>query len=140
MAVQPGEVDVFDAVEDLLDELQAAGRWWRRYVAAAPKPELSLASLAAQLYSPDALNEPKQAEQAVLIVAQSSKNPNNYLQVVQFAALAGDSRTADLATQARCRADARVLAGLQCDSHRHLPAFPTLRRTCSPAYRTPLPL
>src|SRR4029453_19015027 len=24
--------------------------------------------------------------------------------------------------------------------HRHLPAFPTLRRTFSPAYRTPLPL
>ena len=85
--------------KDSKDELQAAGRWWRRYVAAAPKPEPSLASLAAQLYSPDALNEPKQAEQAVLIVAQSSKNPNDYLQVVQFAALAGDSRTADLATQ-----------------------------------------
>jgi hypothetical protein len=81
------------------DDLQAADKWWRRYLAAVAKPEPSLASLAAQLYSPDALNRPKQAEQAVLIVAQSSKNPNDYLQVVQFAALAGDSRTADLATQ-----------------------------------------
>src|SRR4051794_12647310 len=46
----------------------------------------------------------------------------------------------DLATQTRRDARARVLAGLECDSHRHLPAFPTLRRICSPAYRTPLPL
>ena len=28
----------------------------------------------------------------------------------------------------------------QSDTPCHLPAFPTLRRTCSPAYRTPLPL
>src|SRR4051794_36763576 len=43
----------------------------------------------------------------------------------------------DLAAQTRGDARARVLAGLECDSHRHLPAFPTLRRICSPAYRTP---
>src|SRR5690625_2492427 len=35
------------------------------------------------------------------------------------------------------RALARSLDG---DSHGYLPAFPTLRRTCSSAYRTPLPL
>src|SRR3954454_14664997 len=46
----------------------------------------------------------------------------------------------DLTTQTRGDARAGVLAGLECDSHRHLPAFPTLRRICSPAYRTPLPL
>jgi hypothetical protein len=85
--------------KDAKDELQAADKWWRRYLAVTDKAEPSLASLAAQLYSPDALNKPKQGEQAFLIVAQSSKNPQDYLQVVQFAALAGDSRTADLATQ-----------------------------------------
>src|SRR3954463_5515608 len=48
--------------------------------------------------------------------------------------------TPDLTAQTRGDPRARVLAGLECDSHRHLPAFPTLRRICSPAYRTPLPL
>src|SRR5690606_20638373 len=35
-----------------------------------------------------------------------------------------------------------VALALALDGHSHgyLPAFPTLRRTCSPAYRTPLPL
>jgi ribosomal protein S20 len=85
--------------KDSKDELQAADKWWRRYLAAARKPEPSLATLAAQLYSPDALNRPKLAEQAALIVADATKDAQAYLQVVQFAALAGDSRTADLATQ-----------------------------------------
>src|SRR5690606_2382479 len=38
----------------------------------------------------------------------------------------------------------RALASARADAldacHGYLPAFPTLRRTCSPAYRTPLPL
>src|SRR3954453_23356101 len=40
--------------------------------------------------------------------------------------------TPDLAPRPRRCAVARVLVGLECDGH-HLPAFPTLRRTCSPA-------
>jgi hypothetical protein len=50
-----------------------------------------------QIYQ--ALNKPKPAEQAALIVAQASRNAADYLRVVQVAALAGDTRTADLATQ-----------------------------------------
>jgi hypothetical protein len=85
--------------KDARDELAAAGSWWQRYLKVAGKPNPSLARLAQQLYSPGALNKPKQAEQAALLVAQATKDPAAYLQVVQFAALAGDTRTADLATQ-----------------------------------------
>src|SRR5689334_9055868 len=48
--------------------------------------------------------------------------------------------TTDLALEARPDPGRRVLVVGQLDRHDHLPAFPTLRRTCSPAYRTPLPL
>src|SRR3546814_7037371 len=47
---------------------------------------------------------------------------------------------ADLATQPRLGAGRQVPLVLDGDRHGHLPAFPTLRRMCSPAYRTPLPL
>src|ERR1700710_2897120 len=39
---------------------------------------------------------------------------------------------ADLTPRAGRDASRGVLASLECDSHRHLPAFPTLRRMCSP--------
>src|SRR3954470_3358996 len=45
----------------------------------------------------------------------------------------------DLAAQPRPGLGRGALVRRQRDSH-HLPAFPTLRRTFSPAYRTPLPL
>src|SRR3954453_6620860 len=48
--------------------------------------------------------------------------------------------TTDLTTQARPDARRGVLVVRKRDRHGHLPAFPTLRRMCSPAYRTPLPL
>src|SRR3954451_9810430 len=47
---------------------------------------------------------------------------------------------ADLPAQPGPDARRGVLVLLERDRHGHLPAFPTLRRTCSPAYRTPLPL
>src|SRR5690606_7465658 len=43
-------------------------------------------------------------------------------------------------TQMTTRSRDRLALALDRDSHRHLPAFPALRRTTSPAYRTPLPL
>ena len=78
-------------------DLVAAGQWWQRYLAVVGKPNASLASVALQIYQ--ALGKPKPAEQAALIVAQASRNAADYLRVVQVAALAGDTRTADLATQ-----------------------------------------
>ena len=47
---------------------------------------------------------------------------------------AGDALAApDLTPQPRGGPSGGVLALLECDRHRHLPAFPTLRRTTSPA-------
>ena len=78
-------------------DLTTAARWWQRYLGVAKRPDPSLASVALQIYQ--ALGKPKPGEQAALIVAQASRDPADYLRVVQFAALASDMRTADLATQ-----------------------------------------
>jgi hypothetical protein len=83
--------------DDAKDELRDAGRWWQRYVKAAEKPDPSLARIAVQIYSTGALEKPKEATEAALIVAEATEDSAAYLQVVQFAALAGDKRTADLA-------------------------------------------
>jgi hypothetical protein len=83
--------------KDARDDLATAGKWWQRYLAVAKTPDPSLASVALQIYQ--ALNKPKQGEQAALIVAQASNDAADYLRVVQLAGLAGDARTADLATQ-----------------------------------------
>ena len=85
--------------KDARDELATAGRWWQRYLRVVDKPDASLAGLATQLYGSDALNKPSLAQQAALIVAEATKDPQAYLQVVQLAAQAGDERTADLAAQ-----------------------------------------
>ncbi|GMA91175.1 hypothetical protein GCM10025869_17040 [Homoserinibacter gongjuensis] len=56
----------------------------------------------------------------------------------------GDDETRTLGGADDALAQARVttvaLRRLADASHDHLPAFPALRRTTSPAYRTPLPL
>jgi hypothetical protein len=78
--------------------LGAAGRAWERYLEANPeKPDPSLATVALQIYDPTALNKPKEAERAARIIAESDPSPQAYLRLVQYAALAGDTRTADLA-------------------------------------------
>jgi hypothetical protein len=82
------------------DELQAAGRYWQRYTAAEKgKPDPSLARVVVQLYSPTALNKPKEAQEAAQIIAAADNDAPSYLQLVGYAALAGDTRTADLAAQ-----------------------------------------
>jgi hypothetical protein len=78
------------------DELTASGRWWQRYLGAENrKPDASLASVALQVYT--ALNKPKQGQEAAEIVAAAQETPASYVRVVQYATLAGDKRTADLA-------------------------------------------
>jgi hypothetical protein len=85
--------------DDAKDELAEAGRWWRRYLAATEKPDASLAAVAIQIFDPTALNKPKDAQEAARIVAEADNDPASYLRLVQYAALAGDTRTADLAAQ-----------------------------------------
>jgi hypothetical protein len=78
--------------------LEAAGRAWDRYLALDPDPpDPSLATVALQLYDPTALNDPRAAQRAAAIIAEREKSPQAYLRLVQYATLAKDSRTANLA-------------------------------------------
>jgi hypothetical protein len=86
--------------KDAKGELRAASTYWQRYLKLEKgKPDPSLAGVALQLYDPTALNQPKLAVQAATIVAESQPNSASYIKVVQYASLAGDKRTADLAGQ-----------------------------------------
>jgi hypothetical protein len=80
-------------------DLRRAAAYWDRYREAAERPDPSLAGLAVQMFDPTALNQPERAMQAALIVAERTDDPNAYLRVVQYATLAGDERTSDLAGQ-----------------------------------------
>jgi hypothetical protein len=80
------------------DELQGAASWWQRYLKAeSGKPDPSLATVALQIYDVIGLNKPKQAKEAAAIIADAQNDASAYLRLVQYAALAGDTRTADLA-------------------------------------------
>ena len=73
---------------------------WQAYLALNPdKPDTSLARLALQVYDPAALNRKGQAQKAAQLIAQEENDAQAYLNLVQSAALAGDTRTADLAGQ-----------------------------------------
>jgi hypothetical protein len=85
---------------DSKKDLAKAGANWEAYLALQPKKvDASLANLAVQAYAPTALNKPKQAETAALIVAKARPTSNAYLQVVALATAASDTRVADLAGQ-----------------------------------------
>lgn len=84
--------------EEAQGDLRKASGYWQRYVDVADgKPDTSLAGVAAQLYAPEALNQPKDAQEAYRILAEASNDTNSYLQLAFAASMAGDTRTADLA-------------------------------------------
>jgi hypothetical protein len=86
--------------DDAKDELRKAGASWQRYLKAEKgKPDAATASFALQIYDPSALNRPKQAQEAAAIVAEQENDVAAYLRLVQYATLAGDTRTANLAGQ-----------------------------------------
>jgi hypothetical protein len=80
-------------------DLRKASIYWVRYVDAVDKPSDSLARLALQIYDPAGLDQPKQAQRAMQIVAERQNDFQAYLALVQRAVTAGDTRTADLAGQ-----------------------------------------
>jgi hypothetical protein len=85
---------------DARKNLAAAAANWEAYLALEPKqPDASLARVALQIYDPAALNKPKEAQNAARLIAETENDTNAYLNLVQYAALAGDTRTADLAGQ-----------------------------------------
>ena len=84
--------------EEGLERLANADEAWQAYLEVeAKKPEPSLASLMVQVYAPTALNKPAEGAAAAEIVAAEQKSAQAYLQLVQFATLAGQKRKADLA-------------------------------------------
>jgi hypothetical protein len=85
--------------EDARDDLRQAGAYWTRYEAVADKPNPDTAGYALQIYDVGALNRPKEAQAAAAILAEAANDTPSYLRLVSYAARAGDTRTADLATQ-----------------------------------------
>jgi len=81
-------------------DLQNASNAWQRYLSTSPaKPDPTLANYMFQVYSQAGLNQPANAQKAAEIVAAQQNNSSAYIRVVQYATLAGDKRTADLAAQ-----------------------------------------
>jgi len=86
--------------DDAKDELRKSGEYWQRYSRVAEKPDADTAVIALQVYDVAALlNRPKEAQKAAAILAQDSNDVASYLRLVSYAALAGDTRTADLAAK-----------------------------------------
>jgi hypothetical protein len=85
--------------EESKADLRRAATYWERYREAVERPDPSLAGLALQIFDPTALNQPDRAKDAALIIAERTDDPNAYLRVVQYATLAKDERTSDLAAQ-----------------------------------------
>ena len=86
--------------DDAKDELRKSAANWKAYLALEPeKPDTSLARVMLQVYDPGALNRPKEAVEVALLIAESEEDAQAYLNLVQYAALAGDTRVRDLAGQ-----------------------------------------
>ena len=94
--------------DDGLENLRKASVNWEAYLALEPdKPDTSLARLALQMYDPAALGSEgdKTAKEEVTtnalnaaqLIAREENDSLAYLNLVQYAALAKDTRTADLA-------------------------------------------
>jgi hypothetical protein len=104
---QTSEEGTFSA--DAKDDLRKAAENWRAYLKSEPqKVDTSLANTALQVFDPLALNKPKDAQEAARLIAEATEKSkavepgeksNAYLRLVQYAALAGDTRTADLAAE-----------------------------------------
>jgi hypothetical protein len=86
--------------DDAKDDLGKAADAWQRYLKVElEKPDPATAAFALQIYDVVALNKPAEAQDAAAIIAGAENDWQSYLRVVQYATLAGDTRTADLAGQ-----------------------------------------
>jgi hypothetical protein len=99
LATQQRESGTAGFPADARDELQQAGRYWQRYADAADQPSVETARYAQQVYGEGALNQPKEAQRAVAVIAEQQNDVVSYLTLVDAAARAGDTRTANLAAQ-----------------------------------------
>ena len=86
--------------DDAKDELRRAAQYWQRYADAVDEdPTASTAQYALRIYDRGALNQPAEAQNAAAIIARRRGDTQAYLQLVAYAGLAGDTRTADLAAE-----------------------------------------
>jgi hypothetical protein len=84
---------------DAQDELRKAGTHWATYLEVEQgKPDASLARVALQVYDPTALNQPQQAVRVARIIAADGNDAASYMQLAQYALLAGDKRIEKLAS------------------------------------------
>lgn len=82
-------------------QLQTAAAAWDSYLALNPKkPDLNVARVMVQVFSPSALNDPAKAVSAEELVIDNSKPQSTDLkQLAALAYLAGQTRKGDLATE-----------------------------------------
>ncbi|MGI8945333.1 MAG: tetratricopeptide repeat protein [Thermoleophilaceae bacterium] len=86
--------------DEAKDDLRSSARNWNAYLALEPeKPDTSLARLMLQVYDPLALDQPGEALEVAQLIAENEEDSQAYLGLVQYAALAGNTRVADLAGQ-----------------------------------------
>jgi len=84
---------------DAQDELRKASTHWNTYLEVEKgDPDASLARVALQVYDPSALNQPQQAVKVARIIAADGNDAASYMQLTQYALLAGDKRIEKLAT------------------------------------------
>jgi hypothetical protein len=86
--------------DDGKKKLAAAASAWERYLALSP-PKIDDVAAGYMLlaYGQGGLNKPDKAKQAAEIVSEAHPSSNAYIQVVFYASLSGDTRTAKLAGQ-----------------------------------------
>jgi hypothetical protein len=94
---QASDQGVFPA--DAQDELRKASNHWNAYLTVEKgNPDSSLARVALQVYDPAALNQPQQAVKVARIIAADGDDAASYMQLAQYALLAGDKRVEKLAS------------------------------------------
>jgi tetratricopeptide (TPR) repeat protein len=83
------------------ERLAEADEAWQRYLDLdLDKPDASVAVYMIEAYGPGGLNKPEEAVKAAeVITAANPKSAQAFVQLAQYAALAGDKRKADLAGQ-----------------------------------------
>jgi hypothetical protein len=95
----------FDETQGIFTEqgrraLEGAAQAWRRYLALEPaRPDVNVAGLMAQAYSPAGLDQPELAADTVEIITEQDPSASAFVQLAQFAYLAGQMRKGDLAAE-----------------------------------------
>jgi hypothetical protein len=98
LSVDEADPDTGQFTDKGKEQLAKADEAWQAYLEVeAGKPDGSLAQLMMQVYDPLGLNKPAEAARAAEIVAEARPSASIYLQLVRYAALAGQKRKADLA-------------------------------------------